>query len=278
MGSIDYRLEPEKEHSLMDSNTAYHFSRLLQTTPYLGHCSRVVKMERYRVCAAGREEEWREKFPRFRETRIVTRHRATRPVLITFRSASNFTLTRLSARRIFSFFFFLLLFPSKEKHSTTAQTSEGDRSAETISPPFLSPPLLLDEPIILRIDRSRGILPHVIVSKRYASNRWDFDRNRVEEGKRGINENASRFTFNRFHTPRIITSGSRYRPETRASNPFHLAYQLRSIGNDSSVNSNPAGRMMTGSIRSTLSLGFEMIHPSSVSHVSRRWNDSRDRS
>lgn len=124
----------------MDSNTAYHFSRLLQTTPYLGHCSRVVKMERYRVCAAGREEEWREKFPRFRETRIVTRHRATRPVLITFRSASNFTLTRLSARRIFSsFFFFLLLFPSKEKHSTTAQTSEGDRSAETISPPFLSP-------------------------------------------------------------------------------------------------------------------------------------------
>lgn len=155
----------------MDSNTAYHFSRLLQTTPYLGHCSRVVKMERYRVCAAGREEEWREKFPRFRETRIVTRHRATRPVLITFRSASNFTLTRLSARRIFSFFFFLLLFPSKEKHSTTAQTSEGDRSAETISPPFLSPPLLLDEPIILRIDRSRGILPHVIVSKRYASNR-----------------------------------------------------------------------------------------------------------
>lgn len=85
MGSIDYRLEPEKEHSLMDSNTAYHFSRLLQTTPYLGHCSRVVKMERYRVCAAGRGAEWREKFPRFRETRIVTRHRATRPVLITFR-------------------------------------------------------------------------------------------------------------------------------------------------------------------------------------------------
>ena len=133
---------------------------------------------------------------------------------------------------------------------------------------------MLDEPIILRIDRSRGILPHVIVSKRYASNRWDFDRNRVEEGKRGINENASRFTFNRFHTPRIITSGSRYRPETRASNPFHLAYQLRSIGNDSSVNSNPAERrrrMMIGSIRSTLSLGFEMIHPSLVLlyHTSR---------
>lgn len=38
------------------------------TTPYLGHCSRVVKMERYRVCAARRsaeEEEAREKFPCF---------------------------------------------------------------------------------------------------------------------------------------------------------------------------------------------------------------------
>lgn len=265
----------------MDSNTAYHFSRLLQTTPYLGHCSRVVKMERYRVCAAGREEEWREKFPRFRETRIVTRHRATRPVLITFRSASNFTLTRLSARRIFFllllFFPFYYYFPRRKsipRQRKLLLLAEGDRSAETISPPFLSPPLLLDEPIILRIDRSRGILPHVIVSKRYASNRWDFDRNRVEEGKRGINENASRFTFNRFHTPRIITSGSRYRPETRASNPFHLAYQLRSIGNDSSVNSNPAERrrrMMIGSIRSTLSLGFEMIHPSLVLlyHTSR---------
>lgn len=265
----------------MDSNTAYHFSRLLQTTPYLGHCSRVVKMERYRVCAAGREEEWREKFPRFRETRIVTRHRATRPVLITFRSASNFTLTRLSARRIF--FLLLLFFPfyyyfPRRKSIPRQRKLRKEIDRRKLYPRPSSPPLLLDEPIILRIDRSRGILPHVIVSKRYASNRWDFDRNRVEEGKRGINENASRFTFNRFHTPRIITSGSRYRPETRASNPFHLAYQLRSIGNDSSVNSNPAGRMMTGSIRSTLSLGFEMIHPSSVSHVSRRWNDSRDRS
>lgn len=153
----------------MDSNTAYHFSRLLQTTPYLGHCSRVVKMERYRVCAAGREEEWREKFPRFRETRIVTRHRATRPVLITFRSASNFTFTRLSASIFPSFFFFPFYYYFPRRKSIPRQRkllllAEGDRSAETISPPFLSPPLLLDEPIILRIDQSRGILPHVIVS------------------------------------------------------------------------------------------------------------------
>lgn len=246
----------------MDSNTAYHFSRLLQTTPYLGHCSRVVKMERYRVCAAGREEEWREKFPRFRETRIVTRHRATRPVLITFRSASNFTLTRLSARRIFSsFFFFLLLFPSKEKHSTTAQTSPP-RGRRSIGGNYI-PAFPLPSSVARRANNpSNRPKPRNLAARNriqcYASNRWDFDRNRVEEGKRGINENASRFTFNRFHTPRIITSGSRYRPETRASNPFHLAYQLRPIGNDSSVNSNLAERrrrMMTGSIRSTLSLG-----------------------
>lgn len=100
-GSIDYRLEPEKEHGLMDSNTAYHFSRLLETTPYLGHCWRVVKMERYRVCAARRKK--REK--NFRETRIVTRHRATaRPYYVP--RASNFT--RASLRDVslpFPFFF-----------------------------------------------------------------------------------------------------------------------------------------------------------------------------
>lgn len=132
-GSIDYRLEPEKEHGLMDSNTAYHFSRLLETTPYLGHCWRVVKMERYRVCAARRKK--REK--NFRETRIVTRHRATaRPYYVP--RASNFT--RASLRDVslpFPFFFFIISLQGKAFHDAQTSlprgTDGGDRSAETIS-------------------------------------------------------------------------------------------------------------------------------------------------
>lgn len=145
-GSIDYRLEPEKEHGLMDSNTAYHFSRLLETTPYLGHCWRVVKMERYRVCAARRKK--REK--NFRETRIVTRHRATaRPYYVP--RASNFT--RASLRDVsLPFPFFFHHSPPRKSISTTRKllfpAEEIDRRKLY---PLLS--VSLDEPVIRRIDR-----------------------------------------------------------------------------------------------------------------------------
>lgn len=140
----------------MDSNTAYHFSRLLETTPYLGHCWRVVKMERYRVCAARRKK--REK--NFRETRIVTRHRATaRPYYVP--RASNFT--RASLRDVslpFPFFFTISL---QGKAFQDAQTSlprgtdGGDRSAETISLALRFPRRASNPP-----NRPR-ILEHVIV-------------------------------------------------------------------------------------------------------------------
>lgn len=173
----------------MDSNTAYHFSRLLETTPYLGHCWRVVKMERYRVCAARRKK--REK--NFRETRIVTRHRATaRPYYVP--RASNFI--RASLRDVsLPFPFFFSPFPSKEKHSTRKLLFPAEQTEEIYRRklyPLLS--VSLDEPVIRRIEdlgtRNRPLC---------ASNRWDWSK-RMNDGRAHLGR--PRFTFNRFHRER----------------------------------------------------------------------------
>lgn len=247
----------------MDSNTAYHFSRLLETTPYLGHCWRVVKMERYRVCAARRKK--REK--NFRETRIVTRHRATaRPYYVP--RASNFT--RASLRDVslpFPFFFTISL---QGKAFQDAQTSlprgtdGGDRSAETISLALRFPRRASNPP-----NRPR-ILEHVIV--RCARPTGGIGRNAWMMAERiSAGHGLLLIDFTGSATPRIVTSESWY--QTRASNPFH---QLRSIGNNSSVNSNP-DRLSLGSRWRWFDCnrGF---HPSRrvTRHVSRHWNDSRD--
>lgn len=172
----------------MDSNTAYHFSRLLETTPYLGHCWRVVKMERYRVCAARRKK--REK--NFRETRIVTRHRATaRPYYVP--RASNFTRASLRDVSLPFPFFFTISLQGKAFHD--AQTSLP-RGTEEIDRRKLYPLLSvsLDEPVIRRIEdlgtRNRPLC---------AFNRWDWSK-RMNDGRAHLGR--PRFTFNRFHRER----------------------------------------------------------------------------
>lgn len=196
----------------MDSNTAYHFSRLLETTPYLGHCWRVVKMERYRVCAARRKK--REK--NFRETRIVTRHRATaRPYYVP--RASNFTRASLRDVSLPFPFFFIISLQGKAFHDAQTSlprgTDGGDRSAETISLALRFPRRASNPP-----NRPR-ILEHAIV--RCARPTGGIGRNAWMMAERiSAGHGLLLIDFTGSATPRIITSESWY--QTRASNrPIH---------------------------------------------------------
>lgn len=80
--SIDYRLEPEKEHSLMDSNTAYHFSRLLQPHPTTVTAGESLKWNAIECVRENVQRKKQRKISALPETEIVTRHRI--PVFIAF--------------------------------------------------------------------------------------------------------------------------------------------------------------------------------------------------